>query len=277
MAQTRKPTFVLGVGAQKTGTSWLYRYLDASSKTALGFQKEYHIWDAKFMDLGRPFRVKEHQIGKDLNLALRFAMQRNDGFYETYFKSLMADGTASVTADITPSYCGLSADDFVEIKRRIESVGFDLKVVFLMRDPVARCWSATRMVARLRTESGKPTGQTQMARLFGELFPGPEYAYRTRYDATIRNLEQAFDKDQLFYGIYESLFTQSTTRALADFLGIEFMPDRHGVRANSSPRDEQLPDDLARACRDFYVDTYAFCAERFPQTRELWSAHASVS
>ena len=41
-----KNTFILGLGFQKCGTSWLYRYLQQSEKFDGGELKEYHIWDA---------------------------------------------------------------------------------------------------------------------------------------------------------------------------------------------------------------------------------------
>lgn len=39
-------TFVLGLGHQKCGTTWLYHYLSQSRRFKGGIKKEYHIWDA---------------------------------------------------------------------------------------------------------------------------------------------------------------------------------------------------------------------------------------
>jgi hypothetical protein len=39
-------TFILGVGAQKGGTTWLHRQLNKNKNIDLGFRKEYHIFDA---------------------------------------------------------------------------------------------------------------------------------------------------------------------------------------------------------------------------------------
>jgi hypothetical protein len=38
--------FILGVGAQKGGTTWLHRQLNNNKNIDLGFRKEYHIFDA---------------------------------------------------------------------------------------------------------------------------------------------------------------------------------------------------------------------------------------
>ena len=41
-------TFVLGVGAQKAGTSWLHHQLASRADTDFGFLKEYHVFDVIF-------------------------------------------------------------------------------------------------------------------------------------------------------------------------------------------------------------------------------------
>ena len=37
-------TFLLGLGAQKAGTSWLWRYLKSHPQAALGPLKEFAVW-----------------------------------------------------------------------------------------------------------------------------------------------------------------------------------------------------------------------------------------
>jgi len=41
----RLPRFVLGVGAQKAGTTWLQRYLAESPWCEPGFEREYTVFD----------------------------------------------------------------------------------------------------------------------------------------------------------------------------------------------------------------------------------------
>ena len=49
-------TFLIGLGAQKAGTSWLWDYIDAASGTDMGPVKEYHVLDALFLPECREFR-----------------------------------------------------------------------------------------------------------------------------------------------------------------------------------------------------------------------------
>jgi len=48
MTKTNKKndkTFLLGLGHQKCGTTWLHEYLDGYPFFEKGFAKEYHVWD----------------------------------------------------------------------------------------------------------------------------------------------------------------------------------------------------------------------------------------
>ena len=37
--------FILGVGAQKAGTTWLHSQLSTNNSIDFGFRKEYHVFD----------------------------------------------------------------------------------------------------------------------------------------------------------------------------------------------------------------------------------------
>lgn len=45
---SQKKIFILGIGAQKAGTTWLYQYIKNSPKANLGQLKEYHFWNMIF-------------------------------------------------------------------------------------------------------------------------------------------------------------------------------------------------------------------------------------
>ena len=53
-----EPTFLLGVGAQKAGTSWLHDQLQRRNDVDFGFLKEYHVFDALELERFASFRPK---------------------------------------------------------------------------------------------------------------------------------------------------------------------------------------------------------------------------
>ena len=279
MAEKTPKTFILGLGAQKAGTSWLASYLRASGRADFGLAKEYHVWDVRDDPDGfRRFRVDEAVLFRNRTgprlpvLRLRYAMQQIDGVYGWYFRSLLQHSGKSITGDITPSYAGLSEATLRHLRGLLEEMGFAVRAVFLMRDPVERIWSAVRMERRLllnntaTTLADLPAVATQVA----ESYAGRDAELRTRYDRTLQRIEAVFDPGQIYTGFYETLFDDAPLAALSDFLGVPVNASHRDVQVNVTDRGAELPADLKQAIRAHYAPVYAYCHDRFPETRELW-------
>jgi hypothetical protein len=162
------PRFVLCIGCQKGGTTWLAEYLRGSADVRLGLRKEMHVLDAHFLETNRDWH--ERRLARiDARLAragsargpVREAMARRaEGHrraqrlagdledYARYFRELAdAPGVAAV-ADLTPDYALLTAEHWTRTREVLERHGFAPRLLFLMRDPVGRLESVWRMRAR---------------------------------------------------------------------------------------------------------------------------------
>jgi len=269
-------TFILGVGAQKSGTSWLHHYLKKSPHFNPGLMKEYHIWDALFLKSSSKYLVKniEEQTLKGVKLtpeeferkkdviALRFLVQSDSLPYEQYFAELM-HGEFNVTGDITPAYAGLQAHTYALIKKRLESVGFKVKVVFLMRDPVERCLSAVRMKIRKRQSESVPEK-------LRSVYNSERLGLRTNYHRTIQELDKVFDSQDIYFGIFEEMFTEANIEKLSIFCGVPTNYAFGSVLVNSGTDRTPIDLELRKMVSDYYSDVYEFCEKRFPQTELLW-------
>jgi hypothetical protein len=264
--------FVLCVGAQKSGTTWLHSYLSRRPGFDMGLMKEYHVWDALSIGECRNFLLTSFLDVFDRKgliprmsrkKYLRYRMQNEVGFYENYFSGLM-NAHVSATGDITPSYSGLSSEVYRTIKERLESCGFELKIVFLMRDPLERCWSAVRMERR------KLGLEETESELLKERYSTPDYVFRTDYRRTVEALESGFDGRQIYYGFYEDMFERERVIELSSFLGVEPDCAFSANKFNVSAKTSSIPDGLRAEVIDFYRDVYDYCHGRFPQTRSLW-------
>lgn len=280
--QSPRTTFLLGVGCQKGGTTWLFDYLQKHPDADMGFRKEYHVLDAMYLPSCRNIVEAEAARGRQM---LDWSWQARKDFsacplldfyadienYFDYFQHL-ARRRAGVhlVGDMTPSYAGLSPEVFASVRQSLEERGFAVKVVFLMRDPVERVWSAVRMMRR----QGLCIGDSDTAWV-RKLFRTPEFEFRTRYDETIRNLEVAFSAQQLHFQFFEALFSAEKTRAITDFLGLRFIEPETTIRSNASPKTEDLPGDLQREITEFYAPVYEFCAARFGDDliRGIWPSY----
>jgi hypothetical protein len=260
-----KRTFVLGMGAQKTGSSWLHRYIKSYFKANLGFAKEYHIWDILYTGFNEKERVNRESITSyDSIECMRYGMQHIDGFYEAYFSSILNKGF-EITGDITPSYSTLSAADLRTVRERLLRITPDLKVIFVMRDPFERCWSAARMFER---DDPEVTDSTQFLQ---ESYHTPPFEARTRYEIICENIRSVFAPEEIYFGIYETMFEKAELTRLSQFLDIPVNTSLIKKRVNTTKKTRELPVDLKNRILDFYSSTYAYCNAHFPQTKHLWN------
>lgn len=283
-----KKTFLLGIGAQKAGTTWLYQYLRGHPECSMGSIKEHAVLQSALSDV-RPserFGQKVTDLSKSL---ARFQTAAADGtqtddaqrqilelmdniagefdlsYYKgTFDRRLMEKPGAHLTGDITPEYCMLSADQLRRARDMIEGEGYHLKVVFLMRDPLDRIYSALRMADRNRLNAGKKV-VLPAAERFDLQGVADWVERRTRYEDILHNIDAAFRPDQVYLGFYETFFSQQTLTELLSFLGLGDHPANFGHMANASPAGGKIAQDKVEKIRAYYDDTYRVCAERFGQ------------
>lgn len=249
-------TFLLGLGAQKAGTAWMHRYLESSPECDPGFRKEYHVWDALDLPSGRVVRARIEKQGGD-----RARLLTDPDAYFDYFTGLLQPDGVRLTADITPSYAGLSVDRLSSVRAGFLARGVRPVAVYLMRDPVERVWSAVRMDVR---RSGNTDDGAVEARL-RNIADGDQYDRRTRYEVAIAAADRAFG-DEVFYGFYERLFAEGTLRALCGFLGIDYVEPDLGRQVNVSPKgDGDLAEDTVRGLVARFAPVYEAVGARFPE------------
>ncbi|MXG88546.1 sulfotransferase [Nocardioides flavescens] len=256
-------TFLLGVGAQKGGTAWLHRYLADSPQFDGGFRKEYHVWDALDLPSGRLVRERIEAQGGP-----RAELLADPERYFDYFTSLLEPPAVRLTADITPAYAELPVARLAAVRDGFATRGVRPAAVFLMRDPVERVWSAARMDMRRLGEAAPEPAEVRISHMYHH----PMYAEKTRYDLTIDALEQVFSPDQVFYGLYERLFSADTLRPFCAFAGIDYHEPDPDRRVNESPKTVELPEETVRTIARHFAPVYAAVAARFPDVdlAALW-------
>ncbi len=284
----RQKLFVLGVGAQKAGTTWLHRQLCTSPVFEPGFAKEYHTFDALFSPVCSSIRKRlllasqralrpdpSEQPGpseppnSQHTKRLSF-IERPDNYFEYFDYLWLSQTKIEATGDITPSYSTLDAKTFQLIRTGLLAKGFSPKVIFLMRDPIERIWSMLRMEWRNRGQM--LSFEEEMKRLLAS-HQQDGVQLRTRYDRTIHNLEQVFRPEELCFGLYEDLFSDAGFEPIRRFLGIEIPPPDFHTSINASPKQENtLPRaDVAAAIAHTYRSVYNAVDARFGErATRLW-------
>lgn len=269
-AGTESQTFFVGVGAAKSGTTWLGQQLAQHPDVWMPVDKEIHYFDARHIATAKFFRRRKYerlvnQLSKhdwpklSRNPELMAEMQwlarqalvaePDDQWYCDLFAHTA--NTHSVVGEITPAYAGLPAEGFAHIADLAPAV----KVIFIMRDPVERLWSAARYFSGNRP---KLAVTESLDDLLG-FADRPMIAANSRYDDTITNLKAVLPDHQLHFMFYEDLFASpaETQRQLSDayaFLNLhpaELSSTAQERRINPSPAAD-LPDEWRQQLAERY-------------------------
>ena len=264
--------FLLGLGYQKCGTSWLHSYLQQSANFDGGLTKEYHVWDVRDIPMQRHNRVswKQGLLGNSKQRR-RFRMQRHSQSYFEYFDGLYRDGV-TVSADITPAYSGLDIARLEFIRDRFANMDVTVRAIILIREPIGRIKSAVRFnLDREKYYEGLNFGETDFTTALGNYYESAHCRMRTSYQSGILNALNVFGENDLHVGIYESMFESREIERLSRFCGIQPRPEVSEIRVNKTVGKTEQNPDLDAKMREAYRDTYSFCFERYPETQLLWS------
>ena len=287
--QSHEKLFILGVGAQRSGTTWLHAQLNRCESVDMGFTKEYHIFTNRKRNLrGEWRRHKRNQerllqtLGSTKRLSheeflhlsaeeKQLLMRIRHHHYFEYFDRLVEQNSAiKATGDISPYYAKLNADALQYIRKRLLKKGFKVKIIFLMRDPIERILSQLNLIWRDHIQA-PICHQNDPDLALATYFNTPGIERHSRYEKTLTAIDSAFPKEDIFIELHERLFTPETHHRLTEFLDLELPTPEFNTIINSAPgpraQNQQLLQDVAR----YYKSTYRYCQNRFgPDVNTLW-------
>ncbi len=266
-------TLLIGIGAQKSGTTWLADYLrSAQPDVHLPTVKEVHFFDnvcmpqyGQFFDEQRlaSFQKQVQCLnlekigGAALNENLlgqlaRFQAVRSPEAYMGFLNRGRTD--QSILCDITPDYAILGADGFQLMK----DIHPNVKLVFILRNPADRYWSSLRF-----NNTHNPS--FDVAVNFGPMLRREDFVRFANYDRTIRVALEIFTPEQLHIEFYENLFNDKAVQSFCEWLGLPFISGDYGTRANAAKTSAMSKAQRRQAVLT-YQQTYTEIAARFPDT-----------
>ena len=282
------PTILIGIGAQKAGTSWLFEYLRSHPQCYFRAVKELHYfnqWQRK--GLGG---VRRALIAKRKELIARNGQVRSflsravadlaefieligeqerlatpgHGAYLTYLRSGWAD--QKIIGEVTPAYSMCSGEEFTEML----GLSADVRFIYLLRDPVERVWSASRMAARTQNPMGIEA-EVFAAEHFDQFLKGGNLPVmgRTDYQKTLRVVSETIPSERLLVLFYEELFRPETARRITQFLQIDEMPAQTQKIVHGGLTAELGYDRLCRA-RAMLDDQYQAVEKYMGRLPESW-------
>ncbi len=266
-------TFLVGVGANKCGTSWVYRYLSSLSGVVASPLKEVHFFNAPFhasaeqMDLFAVKRLVFHikQDGDVVdNLRSRPSFQasldRVKMIYDVdeyfgHFARICTPDTRTL-CDITPAYSGIGRSGFASMRDFVASQDVALKILFIMRDPVDRLWSHLRY-----RQQNDPS--LDVLKNWSEMIQDPELFGWTDYRQTVEAMDAVFPDRDILFLFFEDLFSEATLKKLCAFVDADYLPPKTDEAVNETKLKIDLPDGVCDELLTILAPQYAFCRERF--------------
>jgi hypothetical protein len=264
------PDFLV-IGAQRAGTTWLHRVLRQHPALWLPPVKELHYFDRlettrTCLDAKERRRVKmKGLLSLDPWLFRYWFAARGDAWYASLFQDAQSRGL--IAGEITPAYAILDED----VLRRIERMNRKVKLIFVMRDPVERAWSAVNNAVK------KGVAETPNVEDTIERARNPGSAARSAYADTIKRIEAIFPSDQIYYCFFEELRDrpETLTRSVLSFLGADpalaariDMPRAVNVAAGAKPIPVEFSRELARD----YLSSVTELCRRFDGPPQGWKA-----
>jgi hypothetical protein len=245
------PSFIIG-GAPRSGTTWLARALD----------NHPDVWMAKPLRPEPKFFLVDELYANGI---------------EWYAKQWFADApSGAVVGEKSTNYLESATS-----AARISSDLPDVKLVFVLREPVARAWSNYRwsVMNGMETEDLETALRLEPERertVPDELRYARPHAYFSRgcYAALLSAYLERFDRAQIHCLRFEDLVAHpvATVSAVHRFLGVE--PRREtidqSVDTNAANLAEPLEPALAVRLEEAYSEHNAALATLLGPTFEVW-------
>ena len=287
------PDFLI-IGAQKAGTTWLYRNLYPHPQVWMPKEKELHYFDEKLWETDSSLKTRlkgkrmvddrwRRQARRQLKAYRNRGLSRKDVVWDLryflgkpgdeWYASLFEQGDGRVCGEATPDYSILDPETIAHVHELMP----ETKIIFMMRNPIERAWSQTLM------EIGweKNVEDLPFPRL-NRHFVAVRSRVFTNYLRTLENWREFYPEEQIFVGFLEdaNFHPNQLMLRLYEFLGVDPSIEYRVIERKIHTRDVDLMQKrsairLARIYREQirrldesfggYASFWHYCARRLDE------------
>lgn len=287
------PKFI-GIGAQRSGSTWLHSNLRSHPEVWLSPVKELHYFDGKAEGIPdgvwKKFFTRKwpHKRYRRLLLSRIKAKTKSCRTtdwawdYQFFFKpqndqwyaSLFDQGAGACTGEITPAYALLDRGQIADI----HSLMPETKILFLMRNPVDRSWSqAVKEFAKHKKRSLDSVTDEE----WGATLSHSRVTLRSDYLRTLDMWGEHYPQNQIFVGFFDDIL-ERPRELLMDiyrFLEVqsceEILPIGLSKAVNAGYR-ASIPVQWERYLSRQYIDQIKVLNKRFSGPTFDWLVRAEA-
>lgn len=277
----------LGIGAQKSGTTWLHRNMNTHPEIWMPARKELHYFDEKIKDasssvlrtrlLGK--RSSDYRWRKQFKNRIRIDIEqrsvsglRQDLHYflrrpgDKWYAKLFDPGRGMIKGEITPAYSMLETD----MIGHVHSLMPDTKLIFMMRNPVERVWSHNVMnLDSVQKGSASSASEDEVIKNIQR----KDSRRLTNFPQILDNWTSFYPEDQIFVCFMEDVnfCPKNLMYRLYEFLGVDPGADHRVIQRKIHSRStETMPTHIAARIAEMYEDTFQKLSDRFGGYASFW-------
>ena len=261
----------LGIGAQKSGTTWLMKNLGSHPGVWTPRRlKELHYFDVLYLDHHRNSRLNRirrriEKVTGAPRWARMSAVEKREyfrlicdpdfAFTDEWYAHIFSPAGGRVKGEFTPAYCAIGEDGAAHVRRLMPNV----KLIYMIRDPFERALSSLRMLLE-RDRVRKCTA--------AELVEKPVFIKKGDYAANIPVWEAAFDAGQILYIPFGRVKADplGVLRDVENYLGLEPYDQYPMIKEKVNATGKKkitVPEDVCDQIKRITESQYPFLAERF--------------
>jgi len=275
---TNEPQF-LGIGAPRSGTTWLYERLSEHPDFKLPPLKELHYFDRDRGYLSPNTLCEDRVIRRFTNSSWRRAFIRTCGsivlgrrsvsdgmWYLKFFFSKyddqwylsLFDHAAGICGEITPAYMLLNDTDV----ERIYELTPNVKTVFFLRDPLTRAWSSYR---KTFLRNGKALPDLSSIRSY---LDSQSVSQRANYIETLDRYQTYSQPERMLIGFFDAIEEQplQTLQEVVSFLGGDISKVAESCfidRVSNASPNLDMPDEIKTHLSTKYRSLITELSDRF--------------
>lgn len=270
------------IGAQKAGTTWLARALAAHPEVFVTPVKEIHYFDhvagfsAQLGDRKRRSRYRKYWQRRLTQWGRHAEYSDQHDWYRAYMAAPIDDawyaslfgfrGKARIAGEATPEYALLEPDGFRHLRR----LSPEVRILFVLREPVARAWSQIlHRCRRLKLDARTAPPERLLA-----IAADDEFRRYGDYRRTLLALDEVFRPDQVSIDFYEDVHADrgAALDRLSRFIGAGPYPESGAAltRRFNVSQDAAMPGEVRRVLRRETRGQAEWVRDRFGRVPAAW-------
>lgn len=260
---------VLCIGAQKAGTSWLHENLKSNPCAWLPPFKELHFFDFRFLPGHRRWirghvarglkaaTTKAQSDGATEDLAYLGTLSEPPLMTRNWYRRVFAPCSNDLVGiDVTPEYASIPEAGVVYAK---QILGPDLRVIYLVREPVERALSQVRMYL------GRRKAIPQTLEDWDRILSEPDIHDRGNYLSHIPRWEAELARNAILYIPFGRIARSplAVLREVEDFCRLPSATYPRAAEVVFKGPDVHFPEEVVKRLREQHEGQTRFLKARF--------------